>query len=52
MKMHKMPWALALAFVLAVGATGARANEAAPLAEDPVVEARLVHISEDLRRDD
>ena len=49
MKMHKMPWALALAFVLAVGATGARANEAAPLAEDPVVEARLVHISEELR---
>ncbi|HEY0817461.1 MAG TPA: cytochrome c-type biogenesis protein [Rhizobacter sp.] len=38
---------LALAMALAVSA--APANEAAPLAEDPAVEARLMHISEELR---
>lgn len=37
------PWMLALAVC------AAQANEAAPLAEDPAVEARLVHISEELR---
>ncbi|MBX3619035.1 MAG: cytochrome c-type biogenesis protein CcmH [Rhizobacter sp.] len=38
-----IPWVLA--FVVCA----AQANEAAPLAEDPAVEARLVHISEELR---
>jgi cytochrome c-type biogenesis protein CcmH len=40
---------LLFAFAFAFASAGARANEAAPLAEDPVVEARLVKISEELR---
>jgi len=35
--------------VLAFASVFANANEAAPLAEDPVVEQRLVHIAEELR---
>lgn len=38
-----------LALSLALAATAAPAKDAAPLAEDPAVEARLVHISEELR---
>jgi cytochrome c-type biogenesis protein CcmH len=41
--------ALSLASSLALAATAALARDAAPLAEDPAVEARLVHISEELR---
>ena len=37
------------ACVLVCAAAGIQANEAVPLAEDPVVEARLVKISEELR---
>jgi cytochrome c-type biogenesis protein CcmH len=37
------------AFALALAAVCAHANEAAPLAEDPVVEQRLVNIAEELR---
>jgi len=40
-------WLLALFAVLTVGA--AHAGEAAPLAEDPALEARLIAISEELR---
>jgi len=39
----------ALFTVLLWLATAAHANEAAPLAEDPVVEARLLHIAEEVR---
>jgi cytochrome c-type biogenesis protein CcmH len=39
----------ALAFVLALALIGAQAKEAAPLAEDPVVEQRLLVISEEMR---
>jgi cytochrome c-type biogenesis protein CcmH len=42
----KMFWGAA---VLALAAVSAQANEAAPLAEDPVVEQRLVNIAEELR---
>jgi cytochrome c-type biogenesis protein CcmH len=35
--------------VLALATFAAHANQAAPLAEDPVVEQRLVHIAEELR---
>lgn len=38
-----------LALSLALMAAAAPAKDAAPLAEDPAVEARLVHISEELR---
>jgi cytochrome c-type biogenesis protein CcmH len=38
-----------LAFSVATLLTGVQAKEAAPLAEDPVVEKRLIHISEELR---
>ena len=44
--------ALLLALWLGIGAiaaSGARANEAAPLAEDPVAEQRLIAISAELR---
>jgi cytochrome c-type biogenesis protein CcmH len=41
----KMLWVL----VLTLSALTAHANEAAPLAEDPVVEQRLNHIAEELR---
>jgi cytochrome c-type biogenesis protein CcmH len=41
----KMLWAL----VLTLSALTAHANEATPLAEDPVVEQRLNHIAEELR---
>ena len=37
------------ASVLALATFTAQANQAAPLAEDPVVEQRLVHIAEELR---
>jgi cytochrome c-type biogenesis protein CcmH len=41
---------VALAWVMAAGtACTAQANTAAPMADDPAVEARLVHISEELR---
>lgn len=40
---------LAMALLLALAATAAHAKDAAPLAEDPAVEARLVYISEELR---
>ncbi len=41
---------LALTAALLLGSSGALlAKEAAPLAEDPVVEQRLIHISEELR---
>jgi cytochrome c-type biogenesis protein CcmH len=40
--------AFTLLLILAV-ATGAGAKEAAPLAEDPVVEQRLISIAEDMR---
>ncbi len=39
----------ALAFVLALALITAQAKEAAPLAEDPVVEQRLLVISEEMR---
>ena len=42
----KMFWGAA---VLALAVVSAQANEAAPLAEDPVVEQRLVNIAEELR---
>jgi cytochrome c-type biogenesis protein CcmH len=38
-----------MALSLALAATTLPAKDAAPLAEDPAVEARLVHISEELR---
>lgn len=41
----KSVWAL----MLALATFTAQANQAAPLAEDPVVERRLVHIAEELR---
>ncbi|MBT9523655.1 MAG: cytochrome c-type biogenesis protein CcmH [Rhizobacter sp.] len=41
----KILWAT----VLALATFTAQANQAAPLAEDPVVEQRLVHIAEELR---
>lgn len=41
----KTVWAL----VLALATFTAQANQATPLAEDPVVEQRLVHIAEELR---
>lgn len=40
---------VAAALWLALAVTAAPAKDAAPLAEDPAVEARLVHISEELR---
>lgn len=47
---QRMQRVLAVAlFAACVGLGAARANEAAPLAEDPVVEKRLVAISEELR---
>ena len=41
--------AFALALVLQVSVSSARANEAAPLADDPVVEQRLLVIAEEVR---
>ncbi len=41
----KIVWAL----MLALATVTAQANEAVPLAEDPVVEQRLIHIAEELR---
>ncbi len=40
---------LGLGIVMTFGSRASFANEAAPLAEDPAVEARLVHIAEELR---
>lgn len=40
---------LFLALSLALAAAAAPAKDAAPLADDPAIEARLVHISEELR---
>jgi cytochrome c-type biogenesis protein CcmH len=42
-------WLIALVFWLAGVAMPAAANEALPLADDPVVEQRLIRISEDIR---
>lgn len=41
--------ALLLALPLALATAALQAKDAAPLADDPAVEARLVHISEELR---
>jgi cytochrome c-type biogenesis protein CcmH len=43
------PIACALALVLQLSSSPARANEAAPLADDPVVEQRLLVIAEEVR---
>jgi cytochrome c-type biogenesis protein CcmH len=40
---------LALAFAMQLAGSPARANEAAPLADDPVVEQRLLVIAEEVR---
>lgn len=48
--MRRLAWAAALAFAVVLAlASGARAAEAPPVAEDPVVEQRLVVIAEELR---
>ena len=44
-----MVWLLGTLSASLFGAAGASAREAAPLAEDPVVEQRLIRISEDVR---
>lgn len=41
--------ALVMVFALVTSLSSVQAKEAAPLAEDPVVEKRLIHISEELR---
>ena len=46
--LNRLLWAMALCLVLPFSGA-ALANEAAPLADDPVVEQRLIVISEDLR---
>ena len=38
-----------MAFAMVIALSAVQAKEAAPLAEDPVVEKRLIHISEELR---
>lgn len=43
------PRRLALALLLAVSAFATHANEAAPLAADPALEARVMHVAEELR---
>jgi len=47
--MQWRPLLAGLGLALGLGLGHAHANEAAPLAEDPVVEARLVSIAEELR---
>lgn len=47
--MMRQPSTTLAALLLTLAAGLAQATEAAPLAEDPAVEARLVHISEELR---
>lgn len=49
LELHGLKWTglLALMFFMAVGSV--QGKEAALLAEDPVVEKRLIHISEELR---
>ena len=49
LKLHGLKWTglLALIFFMAFGSV--QAKEAALLADDPVVEKRLIHISEELR---
>ena len=46
---HFFKTVLATTFVLLASLTSVHAKEAAPLAEDPLVEKRLIHISEELR---
>ncbi|MBC7956332.1 MAG: cytochrome c-type biogenesis protein CcmH [Cytophagales bacterium] len=40
---------MTLAVIVSLTAVSAHANEAAPLAEDPVIEQRLINITEELR---
>ena len=49
LKMQCLKWVSALALICFTGLGPLQAKEAALMAEDPVVEKRLIHISEELR---
>jgi cytochrome c-type biogenesis protein CcmH len=49
LKMQCLKWVSALALICITGLGPLQAKEAALMAEDPVVEKRLIHISEELR---